>query len=241
MLSTLDLPTYEIKIPSSGQTIKIRPFVVKEEKLLLMAAESKDVNEIINTTKQIIKNCILSDDIEIDKLPFFDIDYLFIALRAKSVGESIDIKFTCNNILENGNVCENIFPAKIDVANCKIIKDSNISKEIDLGNNIKIKMKYPNYSVMKVITEMKQNIDKQIYIISNSIEYIQDKDKVFTMKDVTPTEIVQFIEGLTREQYSKLEEFINNFPSFVVTTQAVCTKCGFNHQLEYKDFISFFR
>lgn len=240
MLPVLDLPTYEIKVPSTGQVIKIRPFTVKEEKLLLIAAESNDPNEIINTTKQIIRNCIVSDDVDVDKLPFFDVDYLFIALRAKSVGESIEIKFTCNNTIDNGSVCENIFPAKIDIANCKVIKDDTISKEIDLGTGIKIKMKYPNYSVMKGITEMKQNLDKQVYIISNSIEYIQNKDKIYTMKDVTPNDVMQFVEGLTREQYNKLENFINNFPSFVVTAKATCPKCHFEHNLEYKEFISFF-
>lgn len=241
MLPVLDLPTYELKVPSTGQAIKVRPFTVKEEKLLLIAAESSDPNEIINTTKQVIKNCIVSDDLDVDKLPFFDVDYLFIALRAKSVGEAIEIKFTCNNIADDGNVCGNIFPAKIDIASCKIVKNDNISKEIDLGSGIKVKMKYPSYSVMKTITEMKQNIEKQVHIICNSIEYIQDKTKVYTMKDVTPGEIQAFVEGLTREQYNKLETFINNFPSFIVTTKATCTKCNYEHSLEYKDFVSFFR
>lgn len=240
MLPTIDLPTYELKIPSTGQVIKVRPFTVKEEKILLIAAESKDPNEIINTTKEIVKSCVVSEPVDIDKLPFFDIDYLFIALRAKSVGESIEIKFTCNNVV-NGNYCKNVFPAKIDIANCKLVKDESISKEINLGNSMKIKMKYPNYTVMKAITEMKQGIEKQLHIITNSIEYIQDRDKVHTMKDVTPTELTKWVEALTREQYSKLENFINNFPSFVVTAQAQCPKCGFNHNLEYKDFISFFR
>lgn len=241
MLPVIDLPTYELKVPSTGQVIKIRPFTVKEEKVLLIAAESKDPNEIINTTKQIIKNCIVSDEIDVDKLPFFDVDYLFIALRAKSVGEAIEIKFTCNNIIEDGSYCKNVFPAKIDIANCKIVKDESISREIDLGSGIRVKMKYPNYSIMKAITEMKQGIEKQIHIISNSIEYIQNRDKVFTMKDITPSEVQRFIEDLTREQYSKLEKFINNFPSFVVTASAECPKCNFNHNLEYKDFVSFFR
>lgn len=239
MTLSIDLPTYDLKIPSTGQYVKIRPFTVKEEKLLLMAAESNDGNDIINTTRQVVQGCILSEDVNVDKLPFFDVDYLFIALRAKSIGESIEVKFTCNNLVD-GQKCGSIFPAKIDITNSKIIKNDLISKNIDLGKNIKVKMKYPGYSVIKALVGSDKNIDKQIHLIANSIEYISDKDKVYTTKDITHDEILKFVEGLTREQYDKLKVFVNNFPSFVITTEAVCPKCGFHHNLEYKEFISFF-
>lgn len=239
MLPVLDLPTYDLKIPSNSQYVKIRPFTVKEEKILLMAAESNDGNEVINTTRQIVKNCIVSEDVDIDKLPFFDVDYLFIALRAKSVGESIEVKFTCNNVVD-GNACKNIFPAKIDISNCKIIKNESVPKDIELGRGVRVKMKYPGYSIMKTLVETDRDIDKKVYIIANSIEQIQDKDKIYTLKDITPDEMVKFVEGLTREQFDKLENFVNNFPTFVVTAEADCPKCGFHHNLEYKEFVSFF-
>lgn len=239
MLPALDLPTYDLKIPSNGQMIKVRPFTVKEEKLLLVAAESNDGNEIINTTRQVVSNCILSENINLDKLPFFDVDYLFIALRAKSVGESIEVKFTCNNLVD-GQKCNNIFPAKIDITNCKVIKNENFPKDIDIGKGIKVRMKYPGYSIMKALVETDKDIDKQTHIIANSIEQIQDKDKIYTSKDVTPNELIIFVENLTREQFNKLEAFVNNFPKFVVTAEADCPKCGFHHNIEYKEFISFF-
>ena len=140
-LPKIDLPTYDVKLPSSGQIVKIRPFLVKEEKLLLMAVESDDTNEIINVTKQVINNCIINNDVNVEALPFFDVDYLFIALRAKSVGESIEVKFTCNNMV-NDAMCNNVFPANIDIANCEIVKDDTIKNIVDLGKNIKLKMKY---------------------------------------------------------------------------------------------------
>lgn len=239
MLPTIDVPTYELKIPSTGALIKIRPFLVKEEKLLLIALESKDDNEIINTTKQIIKNCIVEGDVNIDKLPFFDIDYLFIALRAKSVGESIDIKFTCNNFF-NGQKCGATFPAKIDVSNCKIVKDESLSPDVMINGQVKIKMKYPNYSTMKTIMDNDNNLNKKIKIIVGSIDYIQQKDQIHSSKDLTKEEMTAFVEGLTQEQYKRLEQWVDNFPSFVVTTEAVCGKCGFHHHLEYKEFTSFF-
>src|SRR5688572_15681983 len=117
------VPEYTLTIPSTGQPIKVRPFLVGEERLLLMALEAGDANSIINTTKQIIKSCIVDEDIDIDvdKLPFFDIDYLFIALRAKSIGEAIDITYTCNADHE-GEHCGSSFPAKIDISNVRVDK-----------------------------------------------------------------------------------------------------------------------
>ena len=136
-LPKLDVPLYQIKIPSTGKEITIRPFLVKEEKLLLIAAQSKDQAEIINTTKQIINNCIVDGDVNVETLPFFDIDYIFIALRAKSVGESIDINFTCNNVIEDGEACGSRFTAKIDITNCEIVKNENIKQEITLSGSLR--------------------------------------------------------------------------------------------------------
>lgn len=238
MLPVIDLPTYDIKVPSTGKTIKIRPFKVKEEKLLLMAAESNDSQEIINTTKQILKNCILTEDIDIEKLPFFDIDYIFIALRAKSVGESIDIKFTCNNLVDN-YICGHIFPAKIDITNCKI-ENPEVKMTIEIGKNTSFKMKWPTYSSLKTIVDSDKDIDKELHIIASCIDSILDKDKVYTTKDMTKEEIVAFIENLTQEQYVKLTEFIDSFPSFVIQSKATCPKCEFEHNLEYRNFESFF-
>lgn len=239
MLPRIEQPTYEIKIPSTGKLITIRPFLVKEEKLLLMALQSNDERDIINTTKQVIRNCIIDDEVDVDKLPFFDIDYLFIALRAKSVGESIEIKFTCNNRVE-GERCGHVFPARIDVSNCKVIKDESISNEITLSGGMKVKMKYPSYAVMKTILDDEASMNKKIKIIVGSIDYIQDKDKVYSAKDVSKDELTSFVESLTQEQFRKLETFVDSFPSFVVTTEAKCDKCGFDHRLEYRDFSSFF-
>jgi hypothetical protein len=247
MLPKIDLPTYEIKLPSNGKAVTIRPFVVKEEKLLLMALESEEDDDIISTTKQIINNCIVKGDVDVDKLPFFDVDYLFVALRAKSIGESIDIKFTCNNVKEDGEKCGNVFPAKIDVSNCVVEKDETITQDIRVSPKITIRMKYPNYSVMREITNNNfgMDVDSEVFdmkndIIINSIEYIVDGDNVISMKDITKEELLEFIEGLTQEQYKKLERFVDNFPSFLITAEATCDACGFHHNLKYKDFTSFF-
>lgn len=240
MLPKIDLPTYQLRLPSNGKGISVRPFLVKEEKLLLMAVESNDDREIINATKQIINNCLINQDVDVEKLPFFDIDYLLIALRAKSVGEAIDIRFTCNNVTDEGYRCGNQFPAKIDVSNCKVIKDETLSFNIQISSKVTVKMKYPNYTTMKTILENDNVINKKIAIMAGSIDMIQDGETIHTSKDFTKEDLFQFIENLTQEQYRKLERFVDNFPSFVVTTTATCDACGFEHNLEYKDFTSFF-
>jgi len=237
-LPKIDLPTYEIKLPSNNKVVKIRPFLVREEKLLLMALQSDDDIEIINTTKQVINNCLIDSDVNIDSLPFFDVDYLFIALRAKSIGEAIEVKFTCNNTV-NDRSCGNNFPAKIDISNCEIVKDEHLTPLIDLGK-IKVKMKYPSYTTMKLILDNDDVMNKKISVIAGSIDQVIDGDSVHTTKDLTQEAIIEFIESLTKEQFSKLEYFIDNFPSFVIRTKATCNKCGFEHHLSYSDFASFF-
>jgi hypothetical protein len=239
-LPKIDVPTYDITLPSTGKTIKIRPFVVKEEKLLLMAIESKDNENIIKTTKQVINNCIVSGDIDLEKMPFFDVDYLFIALRAKSIGESIETSYICNNEV-NGNKCGGVFEAVIDISNCVIEKKDDISMDIIISSKIAIKMKYPSYSIMKMITGNESNFQKKIRIISSCIDRITNGDQVYSSKDYSKEELVEFIEGLTSEQYKKLEEFVDNLPSFTIETSGVCPKCGFEHNIKYTDFTRFFQ
>jgi hypothetical protein len=236
----IDLPIYELKIPSSGKEIRVRPFVVKEEKLLLMAAESNDTDEIIKTTKQIINNCIIDENIDIDKLPFFDIDYLFIALRAKSIGEKIDMSFTCNNEVETGT-CKHVFDVPVDIANASIVKQDKISNKIDLGNGMMLKMKYPTYSIMKIINDNESVINKKIKVMANCIDSIVQGDKVHTSKDFTKKEAEDFIENLTQEQFMRVESFVDNFPYFVVNVDHKCEKCGYDHNIQYRDFVSFFQ
>lgn len=238
-LPTIDLPTFELTIPSTGKVIKARPFVVKEEKLLLMAAASQNIADVINTTKQVIGNCIIEGEVKIDELPYFDIDYLLIALIGKSIGETVDVKFKCKNMVE-GKECGNIFPVKIDVTNVKVIKDDAIPFEIPLSGTMKVKMKYPTYAMAKAVVDADTDLDKTILMIIASIQYIQDKEKVYTMKDTTPKELKEFVEGLPQEKFDRLKLFVDNLPNFVVTSEATCDKCGFEHKLEYNDFESFF-
>lgn len=237
-LPVLELPTYTVKLPSNMKEVLIRPFTVKEEKLLLMALQSGDPKDIIHTTKQVINNCLVNKDVDVEKLPFFDIDYLFIALRGKSVGETVDVSFKCNNLVEEKE-CGNIFTTKIDIANVKTVKEE-IDPKIRVSPTIIVKMKYPTYALMKTIMDSDTSLNKKIHMIVGSIDYIQEKEKIYTQKDMTQNELYSFVESLTQDQFKKLEYWVDHFPSFVVTAEAKCKKCGFDHRLEYSDFTTFF-
>lgn len=240
MLPKIDVPTYDLKLPSNGQTITVRPFLVKEEKLLLMAVKSDDAQEIIRATKQIINNCIISPEIDIETLPFFDIDYLFIALRAKSVGESIDINFICQNEVE-GVKCGGKFTVAIDISNIDVENNDKSRLDIKFHDDLIFKMKYPSYSVMKQIDEKASPLETSIRIIMACVDKIFTKGQYYTNKDFTPAELQDFIENLTQEQFAKLEEFTQSFPSFYAKGSGKCIKCGKEHNVRYKDFINFFR
>lgn len=240
-LPKIDVPTYDVTLPSNGKTVKIRPFLVKEEKLLLIAVESKDNESIIKTTKQIINNCIISGNVDVEKLPFFDIDYLFIALRAKSIGENIELSFTCNNTTPEGNKCGGVFQADIDISNCQIEKNENISMDISLNNTLSIKMKYPTYTIMKEIMGNESILEKKIRVICNCVDRVVNGDKVYTTKDFSKEELKDFVESLTQEQYKKLEEFVDALPTFYIASKAKCPKCQYDHNIKYTDFTRFFQ
>ena len=235
-LPKIDMPVYDFTIPSSDKVIKVRPFTVKEEKLLLMAIESKVASDIIATVKQVINNCVQDSDIDVDKLPFFDIDYLFIFLRAKSVGEVAAVNLTCNNILEDGKTCGHNFVTEVDVGNVELIRYDGVQDDIKLGPASGVRMRYPNYGIMRKIEDLPE-IDKKTHIIVSSIDYIYDKTGMHSYKDYTQEELKEFVEGLTEGNYKKLEAYCDRFPTIAGKISADCPKCGFHHT-EFYDFFT---
>lgn len=237
-LPKIELPAYEFTIPSTEKIIRVRPFTVREEKLLLLAIESKVSSEVIVTVKQIINNCILDGDIDVDKMPFFDIDYLFVFLRAKSIGETVEVKLTCNNVVDDKK-CGNEFMADMDIGKIELIKDDELNNDIKLNATSGVRMRYPNYSVMRKLEDL-PDIDKKTHIIASSIDYIYDKSGMHSYKDYTLEELKAFVEDLTEENYGKLEKYVDNFPTIAAKINATCTKCGFEHKMRYTDFLDFF-
>lgn len=237
-LPKIDVPVYTVSIPSSSKEIKVRPFTVKEEKLLLLAAESDSPDDIINTVKQVINNCIIRGEFDVDRAPFFDVDYLFIFLRAKSIGESVEVWLTCNNKVED-HVCGARFASKLDISNTEIIFNEDISETIKLDKVSGVRMKYPSYAIIKKLDKVPE-IEKKTKVIVNSIEHIFDKNGVYSSKDYSSRQLEDFVGNLTEENYKKLEAFVDGFPAFVVRINEDCPKCGFHHEVRYSDFMDFF-
>lgn len=206
-LPKINVPLYELIIPSSGKKIKYRPFVVKEEKLLLLAMESENEDEITNAIIQIINNCV-QGRLNIDDLSTFDVEYLFLNIRSKSVGEVLEFAITCP---DDGQTQVEV---EINIDDIKIVKDDTHTDTIDLENGYFIKMKYPTmkYIMSKKNTESKNAIDSTFEYSVECIDQIYNDEEVWTAADSTKKELSEFVENLNTKQYQKIQNFFNTMP-----------------------------
>lgn len=207
-LPSLVVPTYEMILPSTEKPIKFRPFLVKEEKLLLLALESEDNKEITTAIKTIISNCILTKGIKVETLPTFDIEFLFLNIRKKSVGETIDLTVYC----PDDGVTE--VKIQIDLDDVKVQKDPNHSKTIKIGDKFVLELKYPsleqfiknNFDVEKMTTE--QSYD----MIVDCIDKLTIEDEVYVFSDYSRDDWDSFLENLPGNEFKKIETFFETMP-----------------------------
>ena len=238
-LPKLDTPTYELELPVSKKKIKYRPFLIKEQRNLLMALESNDSNSTQSAIHDILVNCTLTDGIDVDKLPIVDIEYYFINLRAKSVGEIVESKYKCNNVVE-GKECGNIMEKNIDLTQIKVELPKESNPEIVLTPKITIKMQYPQFGVVKDSLKF-DDINKVTFnMIAESIEYIYDGDQFYYGHEAQPGEMLEFVESMNQEQFTKVEKFFDELPKLKETVNIKCSKCGFDHTIEVEGLESFF-
>lgn len=221
----------------SGETIKCRPFLVKEEKLFFIAMESDDVDDMYTKTLQIVDNCILDEGIKVDELPFFEIDYLILSLRAQSVGNSVPMSYVCNHKVEGDKECGKRFTNNISLSDVKVHREDSKEDEYTFGD-ISVKLRYPNYREIKKAENDLDDFDQKVDLLSASIVKIWDKDTVYD--SMTNQEKMEFIEGLTRKDFDKLQDFIDGAPWINIETKVTCPKCGFVDDVEYDGFESFF-
>ena len=204
-------PTYELKLPSSNKKIKYRPFLVKEEKVLIIALESKSQFEITNAVKDVLKQCILTKGIDVDELPTFDIEYIFLNIRAKSIGEAIKVRVTCP---DDG---ETEIPVTVYVDEIKVVKSKDHKTDIVLDDKMTLRMKYPSINQFietnfDVNEDPKENVNKTFKIISECIDTIYTQEDAWDAKDYTSKERVEFIEQLNSKQYKQVEKFFATMP-----------------------------
>jgi hypothetical protein len=238
-LPKLDVPIYELELPLSKKKIRYRPFLVKEQKNLLMAIESSDSNTVQQSVRDILNNCTITEGVDIDKLPIIDIEYYFINLRAKSVGEVVESKYKCNNIVDDKE-CGNIMEKNIDLTKVQVTFPENAKSEIQLTPKISIKMKYPEFSVVKDSLKYEDISQVTFNMIAQSIEYIYDGEQFYYGHEAQPGEMLEFVEGMNQEQFSKVEKFLENLPKLKEDVNITCSKCGFNHTIEVEGLESFF-
>ena len=219
-LPTIETPTYELKLHSSNKKIRYRPFLVKEEKVLIIALESKNSNEITNAVTEVLKKCILTKGIIVHELPTFDIEYLFLNIRAKSIGEDIKLTVTCP---DDG---ETKVPVTIYVDEIKVQKQKGHTTDIVLGDNMTLRMKYPSLSEFiesNFDTDDKAEtiVNKTFQVVSNCMDVIFTGEDAWEAKDYTPTERMDFVEQLNSKQYKEVEKFFSTMPKLSHTIEVV--------------------
>ena len=234
-LPQVALPTYELTVPSSGKKLKFRPFVVKEEKLLLLALESKDEKNIEDAVKQLLKGCILSR-VKIDDLPIFDLEFIFLQIRAVSVGEIIEMNVTCKD--DN----ETKVKYNLNLAEVKVNFPEGHSKKIELSKKMGIVMKYPSMKefIKTSIIGSVLDTDNVLEVIAGCIDQIYDGEDVYDSSTTTKKEFIEFVEGLTNTQFEKLQEFFETAPSLSHTFSVTNPNTGKESEFIIEGLASFF-
>ena len=217
-LPTIATPTYELTLPSTGKKVKYRPFLVKEEKLLILALDSKDQMEITNSVKDVLKKCVLTRGIKIDDLPTFDIEYLFLNIRAKSVGEDINLVVTCPDDRKTE------VPVTIYVDEIEVIKSKEHSKDITLDKDMTLRMKYPSLNQFiennfDVEDTPQITVDKTFQLVADCMETVFTKEDAWDSNDYSPEERMQFIEQLSSKQFKEVEKFFATMPKLSHTIE----------------------
>lgn len=239
MLPKLDVPIYETKLISNGQAIRYRPFLVKEQKLFLMANESEDSKDTINAIKQVLRNCIL-DEIDIDSMATFDIEYVFLQLRARSVGEVVNLKFTCNNTIEEEKKCLNAVNIDVNVLDIEPTLNPEHSNKVQISEKIGVVMKYPTFNSVDILGLDTDNMDEILNVIISCIDYIYDEDKIYYAKDTPKKDLVEFVENMKQSDLEKISKFFDTLPKIKKEVDFDCKKCGYHEKIMLEGVQSFF-
>ena len=205
MLPKLDTPTYRLTLPSTKEEIQYRPFLVKEQKQIMMAQESENDNEVVDIVSQIVNACTF-EKIDVDTSPMFDIEYIFLQIRGKSVGEKIDLNITCPDD-EKTSV-----PVQVDINDISVLMSEEHNNEIDLNNDIKMVFRYPLLKDVKGIPANTKDVDLIFYLLNSCIESISHGEEIYNRVDISEKELTEFIDSLTGEQFERITDFFQTMP-----------------------------
>ena len=236
-LPTIVTPSYELTLPSNGKKIKYRPFLVKEEKILILAIESNSIKDISRAIKDVLKSCILTKGVKIDELPTFDIEYLFLNIRGKSVGEQIEVMVTCP---DDGKTQ---VPTSINIDSIKVQKDEDHSTDIVLDDVYTLRMKYPS------LTEFIKNnfgsldemsVDDTFDLIASCIDQVYSDDESWASEECTKKELTSFVESLNSNQFKKVEKFFETMPKLSHTVKVINPNTNKENEIIIEGLQSFF-
>ena len=236
-LPKIATPTYELELPSTEQTVRYRPFLVKEEKLLVLALETEDTKQITNAIKSVLKSCVLTKGVKVETLPTFDIEYLFLNIRGKSVGEELEVKVICPDD-EKTEV-----PITIDLDEVKVQKSEGHNKQLKLDDTLMMEMRYPsldqfikNNFDFKDENQMEQSFD----LIGSCIDKIYSEDEVWATADCTKKEVKEFLESMNSSQFKDIEKFFETMPKLSHTIKVKNPKTKVESEVVLEGLASFF-
>lgn len=235
-LPKIATPTYELELPSTGKTVKYRPFLVKEEKVLLIAMESEDVKQITNALKQVLKSCILTRGIKVEELPTFDIEYLFLNIRGKSVGEEIEVNLIAP---DDGETSVSV---TINVEDIGIERSENHEKTIKLDSNLRMEMKYPSLDefIKNNFDFQEQTLEQSFDLIAGCVDKIYNEEEVWSSADCTKKDIIEFLGQMNSIQFKAVDEFFNSMPKLSHTVTFTNPNTGVENVVKLEGLASFF-
>lgn len=239
-LPSISTPTYELVLPSSGKKIKYRPFLVKEEKILIIALESQDTKEITNAIKQVLKDCILTRGVKVEDLPTFDIEYIFLNVRGKSVGENIDLIITCYDDEET------TVPVTVFIDEVQVQKDPEHSPDIKLDDSLTLRMRYPSLDQFIrnnfdfASDQDSDSIEKSFEIIADCVDMVYTEEDSWAASDCTKKELISFIESMNSSQFKKIEKFFETMPRLSHEIKVKNPKTGVVNEVTLEGLSSFF-
>jgi len=233
-LPKIESPKHELKVPSTGDAVTYRPYLVKEEKILMMAMESDNTTQMMNAVKDVIRACT-EDSVDVNALAMFDIEYIFTQLRVKSVGETSTVSVACKE-------CEAKNEVDVDLQNVYVNVPESDTSTVPLTDSISVKLKYPSVDQMLKAQgdDKKTNVDRIFALILACIDSIYTADEIFDASEQSESELKDFIESLNTKQFNQISEFIETIPSASIDVSFKCTSCGADNQFDVKGLANFF-
>ena len=236
-LPKINTPTYELVLPSSNRKVKYRPFLVREEKLLIIALESEDIKQITNAVIDVLNSCILTKGTKVEKMATFDIEYLFLNVRGKSVGENVEVIIICPD--DNETTVQMI----IEIDSIKVQKNKSHKNIVKLDDVISLKLKYPSlneFITSNFDSESTTDIDTTMHMIISCIDLIYNDEESWSASDSTPKELQEFVEQLDTRQFKLIEDFFNTMPKLSHTVQVKNPKTEVESEVVLEGLASFF-